>query len=135
MELLRQLIAANAGYILVQLFQVRLCKRRRRGERDFNISRYMSYNANDERTLSGVTSSWINTAVQFTYDEKGHLLGEYTAARNSANRIYLVGINQFKAVYGSGSATKIYHIVTDVQNTPRRLIDSSNSNVVTLELG
>ncbi|WP_151717100.1 RHS repeat domain-containing protein [Acinetobacter sp. TUM15071] len=104
---------------------------RRRGEgTSTNISRYMSYNANDERTLSGVTSSWINTAVQFTYDEKGHLLGEYTAAGIPLIEYIWLGDKPVAAVYGSGSATKIYHIVTDVQNTPRRLIDSSNSNVV-----
>ncbi|NAR51562.1 RHS repeat domain-containing protein [Acinetobacter haemolyticus] len=104
---------------------------RRRGEgTSTNISRYMSYNANDERTLSGLTSSWINTAIQFTYDEKGHLLGEYTAAGIPLVEYIWLGDKPVAAVYGSGAATKIYYIVTDVQNTPRRLIDSSNSNVV-----
>ena len=34
------------------------------------------------------------------------------------------------AIYGSGSLSKIYYVITDAQNTPRRLVDSDNENIV-----
>ena len=34
------------------------------------------------------------------------------------------------AIYGTVAAPKIYYIVTDAQNTPRRLVDSSMDAVV-----
>ncbi|MFH3640002.1 RHS domain-containing protein, partial [Acinetobacter baumannii] len=40
-----------------------------------------------------------------------------------------LGDKPVAAVYESGATTKIYYIVTDVQNTPRRLIDSNGSVV------
>jgi len=103
---------------------------RRRGEgTSTTINRYMSYNANNERTLSGSTSAWSNTAVQFIYDEKSHLIGEYTATGIPLVEYIWLGDKPVAAVYESGATTKIYYIVTDVQNTPRRLIDSNGSVV------
>lgn len=34
------------------------------------------------------------------------------------------------AIYGKGANSKIYYIVADAQNTPRRLIDSTNQAIV-----
>ncbi len=103
---------------------------RRRGEgTSTTINRYMSYNANNERTLTSLASGWVNSTTQFVYDEQNHLVGEYTASGVPIVEYVWLGDKPIAAIYGSGSATTIYYIVTDVQNTPRRLVNTSG-NVV-----
>ncbi|ENW97092.1 RHS repeat-associated core domain-containing protein [Acinetobacter sp. NIPH 298] len=104
---------------------------RRRGEgTSTTINRYMSYNANNERTLTSLANARINSAIQFVYDEKSRLLGEYTASGAPVVEYIWLGDKPIAAVYGSGVNTKIYYIVTDAQNTPRRLVDSSTQAIV-----
>lgn len=102
---------------------------RRRGEgTPTTINRYMSYDANNQRTLTSLASDWVNNTTQFIYDEQNHLVGEYTASGSPIVEYVWLGDKPIAAIYGSGSATKIYYIVTDIQNTPRRLVDT-NGNV------
>ncbi|MFW2026030.1 RHS repeat-associated core domain-containing protein [Acinetobacter baumannii] len=101
---------------------------RRRGEgTSTTINRYMSYNANNERTLTSLASGWVNNTSQFIYDEQNHLVGEYTSSGSPIVEYVWIGDKPIAAIYGSGSATKIYYIVTDIQNTPRRLVDTSGN--------
>ena len=39
-----------------------------------------------------------------------------------------LGDKPVAAIYGSGTTAKTYWIVTDAQNTPRRLIDATNGS-------
>jgi RHS repeat-associated protein len=64
------------------------------------------------------------------YDEASHLIGEYKSNGTPIVEYVWKGDVPVAAIYGPTSATKIYYIVTDAQNTPRRLIDSSNNAVV-----
>ncbi len=57
------------------------------------------------------------------------MIGEYTATGIPLVEYIWLGDKPVAAVYESGATTKIYYIVTDVQNTPRRLIDSNGSVV------
>lgn len=45
------------------------------------------------------------------------------------NILALAPIKSTKAIYSSGNTARIYYIVTDAQNTPRRLIDSGTQAV------
>jgi RHS repeat-associated protein len=103
---------------------------RRRGDgQSNNFNRYMSYTANNERSLISLSSSWTYSTIQFVYDENSNLIGEYTySGVPIVEYVWLEG-KPIAAIYGSGAETKIYYIVTDVLNTPRRLIDSSTGNI------
>lgn len=91
---------------------------------------YMNYNHKNERSLRTSPTHGVQaTAVQYVYDESSHLIGEYNASGVIVEYVWL-GDKPVAAIYGSGAATKIYYIVTDHLNTPRRLIDSSTSAVV-----
>lgn len=103
---------------------------RRRGDGESNnFNRYMSYTANNERSLISSSSSWAYSTIQFVYDENSNLIGEYTYSGSPIVEYVWLGGKPVAAIYGSGAATKIYYIVTDVLNTPRRLIDSNTGNI------
>ena len=86
---------------------------------------YMNYNHKNERSFKDrVLNSAINTMTQYIYDEQSHLIGEYDKLGAQVEYVWL-GDKPIAAIYGSGAATKIYYIVTDHLNTPRRLIDST----------
>uniref|UniRef100_UPI0025B24989 RHS repeat domain-containing protein n=1 Tax=Acinetobacter bereziniae TaxID=106648 RepID=UPI0025B24989 len=103
---------------------------RRRGDgQSNNFNRYMSYSANNERSLISLLSSWAYSTVQFVYDENSNLIGEYTYSGAPIVEYVWFGGKPIAAIYGSGAATKIYYIATDVLNTPRRLIDSNTGNI------
>lgn len=103
---------------------------RRRGEgQSHAISRYMSYTANNQRSLTSLSSDWVNSTVQFVYDESNNLVGEYTSSGIPIVEYIWLGSKPIAAAYGNGAATKIYYIATDALNTPRRLIDSNTSNI------
>ncbi|WP_155757847.1 RHS repeat domain-containing protein [Acinetobacter beijerinckii] len=86
---------------------------------------YMNYNHKNERSFKNrVLNSAITTMTQYIYDEQSHLIGEYDKLGAQVEYVWL-GDKPIAAIYGSGAATKIYYIVTDHLNTPRRLIDSA----------
>ena len=89
----------------------------------------MNYNHKNERSLRAQPTFGTATTVQYVYDEQSHLVGEYTQAGVKIEYIWL-GDKPIAAIYGSGTATKIYYIVTDHLNTPRRLVDSANHAIV-----
>ncbi|GAA5006613.1 hypothetical protein GCM10023206_12310 [Acinetobacter puyangensis] len=92
---------------------------------------YMAYNHKNERTVRGYSntnSNWKDNAVQFVYDENSHLIGEYNASGTPIVEYIWLGDQPIAAIYGSGTTAKTYWIVTDAQNTPRRLIDSTDGN-------
>ncbi|MEY2862751.1 MAG: hypothetical protein RLY58_458, partial [Pseudomonadota bacterium] len=94
---------------------------------------YMAYNHKRERTVRSIQNngaSWNSNAIQYVYDEASHLIGEYKSNGTPLVEYVWKGDVPIAAIYGTTSATKIYYIVTDAQNTPRRLIDSSNNAVV-----
>ena len=70
----------------------------------------------------------INNA-QLIYDEQSHLIGEYDKNGVSVEYFWL-GDKSIAAIYSSGTATKIYYIISDGQNTPRRLVDSASHAVI-----
>lgn len=90
---------------------------------------YMTYNHKNERTVRGYQangSAWKANAVQYVYDENSHLIGEYSADGVPLVEYVWMGDKPVAAIYGSGAATKVYWIVTDAQNTPRRLISAAD---------
>lgn len=94
---------------------------------------YFAYNHKRERTVRSIKdngATWSANAIQYVYDESSHLIGEYKSDGTALVEYVWKGDVPIAAIYGQGSATKIYYIVTDAQNTPRRLIDSSNNAVV-----
>jgi len=94
---------------------------------------YFAYNHKRERTVRSIRNngaSWSANAIQYVYDEESHLIGEYKSNGTPIVEYVWTGDVPVAAIYGTTSATKIYYIVTDAQNTPRRLIDSSNNAVV-----
>lgn len=104
---------------------------RRRGEGQAGVmSRYMSYSAHNNRTLSAYTNDFVRTTIQFVYDENNNLLGEYTSSGVPIVEYIWLAKKPVAAIYGSGSLSKIYYVITDAQNTPRRLVDSDNENIV-----
>lgn len=91
---------------------------------------YMNYNHKNERNTRGyVTNNAASNVIQYVYDEESHLIGEYSGATPVVEYVWL-GNKPVAAIYGSGAATKIYYIVTDHLNTPRRLVESSNQAIV-----
>ena len=96
-----------------------------------NYEYYMTYSHKNERTVraySNTNSNWQNGAVQFVYDEDSRLIGEYRANGTPITEYVWMGDKPVAAIYGSGATSKIYWIVTDAQNTPRRLIDAANGS-------
>lgn len=94
---------------------------------------YMAYNHKNERTVRSLSingSSWASGAIQYIYDEYSNLVGEYTANGTPIVEYIWMGNQPIAAIYGSGSATKIYAIITDRNNTPRMLVDNSNNAIV-----
>ena len=90
---------------------------------------YFAYNHKRERTVRSISNngaSWSANAIQYVYDEASHLIGEYTASGAPIVEYVWKGDVPIAALYGPTSATKIYYIITDAQNTPRRLIDTNN---------
>ena len=91
---------------------------------------YMNYNHKNERNTRGyVTNNAASNVIQYVYDEDSHLIGEYSGSTPIVEYVWM-GDKPVAAIYGSGTATKIYYIVTDHLNTPRRLVDSSNQAIV-----
>jgi len=91
---------------------------------------YMNYNHKNERSFRDyVVSGAVTVMTQFIYDEQSHLIGEYDKNGVQVEYVWL-GDTPIAAIYGSGAATKIYYIISDAQNTPRRLVDSTNHAVV-----
>lgn len=89
----------------------------------------MNYNHKNERGAKAeVTNGTLTYAVQYIYDEQSHLVGEYDKTGIKAEYIWF-GDKPVVAIYSSGNTAKIYYIVTDAQNTPRRLIDSVTQTV------
>jgi len=89
----------------------------------------MTYNHKNERTVRGDQangSAWKANAVQYVYDENSHLIGEYSADGVPLVEYVWMGDKPVAAIYGSGTTSKTYWIVTDAQNTPRRLIDAAD---------
>ncbi|WP_284085040.1 RHS repeat domain-containing protein [Acinetobacter haemolyticus] len=92
---------------------------------------FMTYNHKNERTIraqAGDGLSWKATAIHFVYDENSHLIGEYNASGTPLVEYVWLGDKPVAAIYGSGTTAKTYWIVTDAQNTPRRLIDAANGS-------
>ncbi|WP_284085045.1 RHS repeat-associated core domain-containing protein [Acinetobacter haemolyticus] len=92
---------------------------------------YMTYNHKNERTVRGYTANGSTPkagAYQFVYDESSHLIGEYNADGTPLVEYVWLGDKPVAAIYGSGTTAKTYWIVTDAQNTPRRLIDAANGS-------
>lgn len=91
---------------------------------------YMNYNHKNERSFRDyVVSNTVTVMTQFIYDEQSHLISEYDKNGLVVEYVWL-GDKPIAAIYGSGAATKIYYIISDGQNTPRRLVDSANHAVV-----
>ena len=91
---------------------------------------YMNYNHKNERSFRDfVVSGAVTVMTQYIYDEQSHLISEYDKNGLVVEYVWL-GDTPIAAIYGSGAATKIYYIISDAQNTPRRLVDSTNHAVV-----
>lgn len=90
---------------------------------------YMNYTHKNERSSRSQPSKGAVATVQYVYDEQSHLIGEYDNIEGVKAEYIWLGDKPVVAIYSSGNTAKIYFIVTDAQNTPRRLIDSSNQAV------
>ncbi|MBP2605689.1 RHS repeat domain-containing protein [Acinetobacter calcoaceticus] len=91
---------------------------------------YMNYNHKNERSFRDkVVNGAVATMTQYIYDEESHLIGEYDKTGALVEYVWM-GDKPVAAIYGSGAATKIYYIVTDHLNTPRRLVDGVTHAVV-----
>ena len=92
---------------------------------------YMAYNDKNQRTLRAHIangSEWKADTIQYVYDEEGHLIGEYDSYGIPIVEYIWYKNKPIAAIYGE-SAT-IYWIVTDLNNTPRRLINSSDGSSI-----
>lgn len=90
---------------------------------------YMNYNHKNERSFRDrVVNGAVTTMSQYIYDEQSHLIGEYSNNGEPVEYIWL-GDKPVVAIYSSGNTARIYYIVTDAQNTPRRLINSGTQAV------
>ncbi|GMA12007.1 hypothetical protein GCM10025882_24320 [Acinetobacter gyllenbergii] len=56
------------------------------------------------------------------------MIGEYSADGVPLVEYVWMGDKPVAAIYGSGATSKTYWIVTDAQNTPRRLIDAADAS-------
>jgi RHS repeat-associated protein len=81
------------------------------------------YNHKNERTFRG--GSYLDR--QYVYDESSHLIGEYKPDGSLIVEYIWMGDKPVAAIYPNN---KVYWIVTDHQNTPRRLIDRDNQSTV-----
>ena len=81
------------------------------------------YNHKNERTFRG--GSYLDR--QYVYDESSHLIGEYKPDGSLIVEYIWMGNKPVAAIY---PGSKVYWIVTDHQNTPRRLIDRDNQSTV-----
>lgn len=91
---------------------------------------YMTYNHKNERSVRGYQANgsvWKANAVQYIYDENSHLIGEYNADGIPQVEYVWMGDKPVAAIFGSGTATKVYWIASDAQNTPRRLINAADA--------
>ncbi|WP_333663669.1 RHS repeat domain-containing protein [Acinetobacter sp.] len=98
-----------------------------------NVGYDTRYNHKNERTITSnnLNGGWkASNAIQYVYDEESHLIGEYDDQGNQIVEYVWLGDKPVAAIHGYGSTIKIYYIVTDAQNTPRRLVDSSNQEIV-----
>lgn len=90
----------------------------------------MNYNHNNERNTRGYMENYVaSNVIQYVYDEESHLIGEYSGNIPVVEYIWM-GDKPVVAIYESGTTTKIYYIVTDHANTPRRLVDNINQVIV-----
>ncbi|WP_347019567.1 RHS repeat-associated core domain-containing protein [Acinetobacter calcoaceticus] len=103
---------------------------RRKVDRASTDYYFMNYNHKNERSFRDkVVNGAVATMTQYIYDEQSHLIGEYDKTGALVEYVWM-GDKPVAAIYGSGTATKIYYIVTDAQNTPRRLVDGVTHAVV-----
>lgn len=103
---------------------------RRKVDRASTDYYFMNYNHKNERSFRDkVVNGAVSTMTQYIYDEQSHLIGEYDKTGALVEYVWM-GDKPVAAIYGSGAATKIYYIVTDHLNTPRRLVDGVTHAVV-----
>ena len=103
---------------------------RRKVDRASTDYYFMNYNHKNERSFRDkVVNGAVSTMTQYIYDEQSHLIGEYDKTGALVEYVWM-GDKPVAAIYGSGAATKIYYIVTDHLNTPRRLVDGVSHAVV-----
>ncbi|MDS7928645.1 RHS repeat-associated core domain-containing protein [Acinetobacter sp. V102_4] len=103
---------------------------RRKVDRASTDYYFMNYNHKNERSFRDkVVNGAVSTMTQYIYDEESHLIGEYDKTGALVEYVWMGG-KPVAAIYGSGAATKIYYIVTDHLNTPRRLVDGVTHAVV-----
>jgi RHS repeat-associated core domain len=103
---------------------------RRKVDRASTDYYFMNYNHKNERSFRDkVINGAVSTMTQYIYDEQSHLIGEYDKTGALVEYVWM-GDKPVAAIYGSGAATKIYYIVTDHLNTPRRLVESASDAVV-----
>lgn len=103
---------------------------RRKVDRASTDYYFMNYNHKNERSFRDkVVNGAVATMTQYIYDEQSHLIGEYDKTGALVEYVWM-GDKPVAAIYGSGAATKIYYIITDAQNTPRRLVDGVTHAVV-----
>lgn len=96
--------------------------------------RYMSYGNKNERTLKAYSnnngSTWDSSKlVQYIYDENNRLIGEYNVSGQAIVEYVWSGDTPIAALYANGGGYKLYYIVSDINNTPKRLIDSTNNSI------
>ncbi|ETR93732.1 RHS repeat-associated core domain-containing protein [Acinetobacter lactucae] len=103
---------------------------RRKVDRASTDYYFMNYNHKNERSFRDkVVNGAVATMTQYIYDEQSHLIGEYDKTGALVEYVWM-GDKPVAAIYGSGATTKIYYIVTDHLNTPRRLVDGVTHAVV-----
>ncbi|MFW1748099.1 RHS repeat-associated core domain-containing protein [Acinetobacter guillouiae] len=96
--------------------------------------RYMSYGNKNERTLKAYSYNNGNTwdsskLIQYVYDENNNLIGEYDVSGQAIVEYVWSGNTPIAALYANGTSSKLYYIIADINNTPRRLIDSTNNSI------
>ncbi|MRT39001.1 hypothetical protein GJV03_17730 [Acinetobacter sp. RIT698] len=92
---------------------------------------YMTYNDKNQRTLRAHVvngSEWKADTIQYVYDEGGHLIGEYNS--NGKPLVEYIWFKNKPVVAIYGESADIYWIVTDLNNTPRRLINSKDGSTI-----
>ncbi|HWM70577.1 MAG TPA: RHS repeat-associated core domain-containing protein, partial [Steroidobacteraceae bacterium] len=83
-----------------------------------------TYNALGQRIeVSGGASG----TVLYTYDEAGHLLGEYDGAGTLIQETVWLGDTPVGTLRSSGSGVSIYYVHTDQLNTPREVTRPSDN--------
>lgn len=90
------------------------------------VTTMYSYNGLGERvkkTNSGGT-------VYFTYDEAGHLIGEYDATGDLIREMVWFGDIPVAVLTPDGSGIDVYYVHTDHLNTPRRITRPNDDEIV-----